>query len=51
MGSIPSGCPGFSSWLTNMDEMKDLCYSGCLACNTDMYECEGSKSELSSIRC
>ena len=30
LGSIPGGCPGFfsSSWLTNVDGMKDLWYSG-----------------------
>ena len=41
MDSIPSGCPGFPSWLTNVDEMKDPWCSSRFG-NTDMYECEGS---------
>ena len=40
LGSIPGDCPGFFSfsWLTIVDEMKDLLCSS-TAINTDMNEC------------
>ena len=43
MSLIPDGYPGFSSLLTNVDEMKDLwCSSSLAIINTNMNECEGS---------